>query len=142
MITPLKQTDYAVAKRIFQETFVESEDSYFASAWKNRNEDATLGYWHKGTLMGAGIVSNNKLEYIFTHELCRGNGVGTRLLYAILKVCPNLHLVPVDDPAIRAWYIKHGFRLSSHRGDRQVYVRHTHDLRQAVVVSNLSMLIR
>ena len=129
MIRELKQTDYVAAKRIFQESFVDSEDPHFVNAWRNRDPSATLGYWYKDTLMGAGIVSNNKLEYIFTHELCRGNGVGTRLLHAILSVCPNLHLVPVDEPAIRAWYIKHGFRLSSQRGDRQVYVRHTHDLR-------------
>jgi hypothetical protein len=31
----------------------------------------------------------------------------------------------VDDPAVRAWYVKNGFRQSS----EHIYVRHEHKLR-------------
>jgi len=129
MICPLKQTDYTVAKHLFYNIFDQSEDSHFKKAWKNRDSDATLGFWSGGALLGAAIVSNNCLKYIYINSSHRGGGTGTALLQAVLAVCPNIHLTPVNDPDVYRWYVKNGFHLSSIEGEARIYVRHRHNLR-------------
>ena len=129
MLRPLNQTDYAITKQLFMETFDTSELPHFIRAWESRDENATLGYWKKGALLGATIVGANKLHYIFTHATFRNSGIGTRLLYAVLAQTPTIHLTPVDDPEVQQWYVKHGFHLSQDRNSYRVYVRHTYKLR-------------
>ena len=129
MIADLKQTHYAAAKRLYHDIFSMSEDPYFINAWKTRDRNASFGYWQGETLLGAAICSRSKLEYIYVHDTCRGSGIGTQLLQAVITACPNLHLFPVDDPSVHRWYVKNGFRLSQHRGEFRVYVRHSHNLR-------------
>ena len=133
MIRPLKDTDYMVTKRLFQNTFCLSEDQYFPEIWINRNINATLGMWEQGALIGAAIVAEGKLEYIFIDETQQSQGFGSKLLHAVLNICPNIHLNPVDDPVICRWYERNGFRLSQEMetpwGIRRCYVRHSHYLR-------------
>jgi GNAT superfamily N-acetyltransferase len=133
MTRPLKDTDYAITKQLFQSVFDPSEDPYFIDLWKFRNQEASLGIWNTGCLVAAAIVNDGKLEYIFVDPTQQAQGLGSKLLNAILVVCPNLHLNPVDDPVVCGWYEKKGFQLKSELdtpwGTRRCYVRHTHDLR-------------
>ncbi len=129
MIRPLKQTDYMVSKRIFQEVFETYMDPYFITAWPSRKRNASLGYWCKGVLVGIAIVVDKELAYICMHPEFRGDGAGTQLLNAVLAVCPTIHLTPVDDPSVKRWYTKHGFALSQKRGAYEVFARHEHNTR-------------
>lgn len=126
MIRPLKQTDYAAVKRMFHDVFDASEDPYFVTAWRNRSP--SFGYFIDTIPIGAAIVSNGALNYIYTHADYRGGGIGTQLLRSVMAAYPNVHLTPVNDPEVIGWYERHGFRLSRD-GDRKVYVRHQHALR-------------
>jgi len=129
MIRALKQTDYAVTKQLFHDVFDMSEDPHFVAAWASRNLSASLGFWINEVLVGAAIVGDNKLHYIFTHDAYRGKSIGTRLLRAVISLTPTIHLTPVDDPEVQQWYVKHGFRLSTDIDGYRVYVRHEHNLR-------------
>lgn len=123
MIRPLTSWDYRVTKRLFQQVFDESEDPYFGAAWSQRT--TALGYMSHGVLLGAAVLTKHRLEYIFIHEDYRDRGIGTQLLQAALLIQPNLHLMAVTDPGVRAWYVKHGFHPTS----EDTYTRHTHHLR-------------
>ena len=131
MICPLKQTNYAVTKQLFNDVFVADEMPNFINAWIFRTPHASLGYWVHGTLVGAAIVSGHKLNFIFIHPEHRSGGTGTQLLQSVLQVCPNLHLTPVDTPYVLRWYEAQGFRLSKRQGAYTVYVKHTHYTRSA-----------
>jgi len=131
MICPLKQTDYAVTKQLFNDVFVADEMPNFINAWISRTPDASMGYWVHGTLVGAAIVSKHRLHFIFIHPEHRSGGTGTQLLQSVLQVCPNLHLTPVDTPYVLRWYEAQGFRLSKRQGAYTVYVKHTHYTRSA-----------
>ena len=130
MIAPLKQTDYAVTRQLFQDIFDMSEEPYFMAAWSARNPAASVGVWHQDTLLAAAIVTSRfkevyRLEYIFTHPSRKGEGIGSRLLQHVLDHCPHIHLTSVEDPRIHAWYIKKGFRQTSN----YIFTRHSHWLR-------------
>lgn len=131
MITfkPLKQTDHATTKQLFQDVFEQEEDKHFPVVWRERREDASLGVWSNGALLAAALVRGSCLEYIFVNSVCRGSGVGTQLLHAVIAKVPAIHLTPVNDPRIIRWYESQGFCLSSQKGDRCVYVRHSYVLR-------------
>jgi GNAT superfamily N-acetyltransferase len=126
---PLKQTDYAAVKQLFQEVFDRKEDKYLAPAWKDRREDASLGLWRDGALLAAAVVRGHCLEYIFVSDVCRGGGVGTALLQTILATVPALHLTPVNDPRVIRWYESQGFRLSRQKGENLLYVHRPYNLR-------------
>jgi len=130
-IKPLTSLDAYVVRQLFQTIFNESEDPYFSVAWISRDQDASLGYWdpETETLLGAAIVVGSKLEYIFVSESHQGSGIGSQLLTAVLDLKPNLHLVPVEDPAIFRWYEKHGFHVDSKEEGRRIYLKHSHYLR-------------
>jgi GNAT superfamily N-acetyltransferase len=129
MIADLKQKHYTSAKRLHQDIFSLAEDPYFIHAWKNRDRKKSIGFWEDETLVGAAICSHRKLEYIYVHQAYRGGGIGTQLLQAVLAISPNIYLVSVNDSAVHRWYVKHGFRLSQHKGDFRIYVRHSYNLR-------------
>lgn len=135
MITykPLKQTDYAAVKRQFQSAFIQEEDKHLPVVWMARREDASLGVWNRDTLLGAALVRGNCLEYIFVDSVCRGSGVGTQLLRAVIAKVPAIHLTPVNDQGIIRWYESQGFCLSSQKGDRKVYVRRPYMLRSQII---------
>jgi GNAT superfamily N-acetyltransferase len=130
-IKPLTSLDGYVVRQLFRSIFHESEDPYFSAAWISRDPAASLGYSdpETETLLGAAIVVRSKLEYIFVSELHQGSGIGSQLLTAVLALKPNLHLVPVEDPAIFRWYEKHGFHVDSKEEGRRIYLKHSHYLR-------------
>jgi len=129
MIRPLKQTDYTSVKHLFQELFDLSEDPKFIKAWTHRDLARSIGFFDRGVLVGAAIVRKTFLDYIFVSRLYQSAGIGSQLLRSVLKVTPNIHLLPVSDEAVQKWYFKYGFRLSVHDGDYRVFTRHTHALR-------------
>ncbi len=136
-LKPLKQTDYRAVKHLFHEAFDLSEDKYLNSAWKKRNEAASLGYWDRGCLIGAAIVRDLTLEYICVGAAARGSGIGTQLLQAVIQKTPALHLTPVNDPRVIRWYESQGFVLSVVDGDRKVYTRHQYNLRPRSTCSSV-----
>ena len=128
MIRTLKQTDYAVTKNLFNDVFDMSEFPYFVDAWASRDDSPS--FWIEGVLVGAALVGkalvgSKKLHYIFIHDDYRDHGIGTKLLNAVIAAYPTIHLQSVDDPNVKKWYVKNGFR---HSVDC-VYVRHEHNLR-------------
>lgn len=127
----LKQTDYAAVKQLFQEAFDLNEDKFLAPAWKERREDASLGLWREGALLAAAVVRGHCLEYIFVSDACRGSGIGTQLLQAVLAISPALHLTPVNDPRVIRWYESQGFCLSSQKGQKKIYVHRPYALRSS-----------
>ncbi len=128
---PLKDTDYAAVKQLFQDSFDLKEDKLLAPAWKERRRDASIGLWREGALLAAAVVRGQCLEYIFVSDACRGGGIGTQLLQAVLAKSPALHLTPVNDPRVIRWYESQGFCLSSQKGERKLYVRRPYALRSA-----------
>jgi GNAT superfamily N-acetyltransferase len=129
---PLVQTDYAAVKRLFNTAFDLNEDKFLVPAWRERRPDASLGIWQEeGTLLAAAVVRDSCLEYIFVDDACRGSGIGTQLLQAVLAISPTLHLTPVNDLRVIRWYESQGFRLSSRRNDRSIYVRHCYPTRSS-----------
>ncbi len=131
MIRTLKQTDYAAVKRLFIEIFDTCEDKYLVPAWKGRTPAASVGFWRHGALLGCAIVRDSYLEYIFVSETCRGEGIGSRLLDAVLTACPALQLMPVDDPKVVGWYLSRGFTVYEDDGaGRKTLRRVPYDLRR------------
>jgi len=108
MLRALTQTDYRVTKNLFMEVFDESEEPDFIRAVSKQR--GSLGYFYKGVLVGAAIVTHQQLEYIFIHPDFQTFGYGSKLLKEVMKRCPTLFLTAVADPGVRAWYIKHGFQ--------------------------------
>jgi len=131
MIAPLKQTDYAVTKQLFYTVFDQTEQSYFRTAWTSRDKLKTLGYWSADkVLLGAALVSRsypptNCLDYIFVHPEHHGSGIGSAMLDAVLALSPSIHLIAVEDPAVREWYQRRGFHATS----THVFTRHNYPLR-------------
>ena len=132
ILSILKPTDYANVKHVFQDIFDMSEDTNFIDAWRKRDSDLSMGYFDRGAVVAVAIVSKNFLKYIFVNKHYQSSGIGSKLLKAVLHKCPNIHLTPVPDPIVQAWYIKHGFRLSLEEGDYRIFTRHTHNLRSLV----------
>ena len=110
MLRPLKALDYIPVKRLFQTTFGVSEDKNFIASWRYRDKDASFGLWDNGALLGVTIVRGTCLEYIFLDTSCRGLGLGTTHLKAVLERIPAIHLTPVNDPRVIRWYESQGFR--------------------------------
>ena len=131
MLRPLQALDYVPVKRLFQATFSVSEDKNFVAAWRYRDKEASFGLWDRDALLGATIVRGTCLEYIFLDSACRGGGLGTTLLKAVLERIPAIHLTPVNDPRVIRWYESLGFRRVSHNSadDQPIYLHHAYNLR-------------
>ena len=124
MIRPLMDTDYVVVKQLFLSLFYPTDE--FRRVWASRCKEASLGLF-QGGLIGFALVRGHKLEYICIDESHQNNGWGSVLLQKVLLQCPNLYLIPVENPAVCRWYEKQGFHLENSAARR--YVRHTHQLR-------------
>lgn len=129
MIVPLQESNYTSAYRLFQTAFDTTEHPTFTQIWSRRSRLLSLGYWVNGKLIGVSIVCGHRLHYIYIDERYRSKGFGSELLQTILAHSPTLHLTPVDNPKIHAWYVQHGFRLSQIHGAYRLYAHHDHDLR-------------
>ena len=109
---PLRLHNYKEVKSIFYDTFDLHDDPDFFYAWRNRNQRSSMGLFYRGTLIGFGLVSGNKLYFLAIAASFRGNGTGSILLNAILRTMPSCYLTPINDPRLIAWYERHGFRIS------------------------------
>jgi GNAT superfamily N-acetyltransferase len=112
MIRSLTQLDHFIVRDLFRNTFHRSEDEFFTNIWNGRDKKASIGEWIQGVLVGAAIVKNKKIEYIFVSEYHQGCGIGTRLLQYIFRIHPIIHVNPVDNPPVIRWYEHHGFLLT------------------------------
>lgn len=130
MIRSLTQLDYSIVFALFRTTFHSSEHEYFRNIWKGRDKEASIGQWIHGVFVGAAIVRNKKIEYIFVSEYHQGCGIGTKLLQYIFSIRPVLRVNPVDDPKVLSWYERHGFLLTreymTENGMHRSYIRRSH----------------
>lgn len=129
MISPLRALDYTVVKQLFYNTFGVAEDKNFNAAWRFRDPSASFGVWDDGALLGAAIVRGTCLEYIFLDPVCRGGGLGTALLNAVLERVPAVHLTPVNNKRVIRWYESLGFRRVSDLSGQPIYLHHAYNLR-------------
>lgn len=125
MIRPLLDTEYVIIKQLFLSLFYSTDE--FHRVWTSRCKEASLGLFQHGGLIGFALVRGHKLEYICIDESHQNKGWGSVLLQKVLSICPNLYLIPVENPAVCRWYEKQGFHLENSAARR--YVRHTHHLR-------------
>lgn len=117
MFTALREPDYADVERLLIASFDVSEHKHFLPIWRTRHQDASVGLWREDYLLAAALVRGNFLEYICVSDACRGSGIGTQLLQAVLAKVPALHLTPVNDPRVIRWYESQGFcRIGSQKG--------------------------
>jgi hypothetical protein len=112
MIRPLSQLDHSIVRALFRSSFHASEDEYFMNIWKSRDKEASIGEWIHGVFVGAALVKNKKIEYIFVSEYHQGCGIGSRLLKHICRLHPIIRVNPVDDMKVILWYERHGFILT------------------------------
>ena len=119
-IRPLTCLDYASIRDIFSELFVESEDAKFRVAWRHRSRSVSLGIYKNKDLVGFALVKGTQLAYIGIHRAYQAYGLGSKLLRAVMSSSfersRNVHLIPVFDPKVINWYVKHGFKLT-HKGE-------------------------
>lgn len=109
----LRMHNYREVKSIYFDTFDLHDDADFFAAWRNRDQQSSMGLFYRGTLIGFGIVTrDNRLWFLAVARQFRGDGAGSILLNAILKTMDSCHLTPVNDSKIIAWYQRHGFRIS------------------------------
>ena len=119
--------DYKSAKDIFHDAFdphaLPIKD--FGDSWRARSPSDSYGIFSaEGDLLGIAIVSfhkkngtNRYLDYLAVHSSFRGQDLGSLLLKYIIDICTELksaiHLYPVKNERIKAWYKSHGFRETS-----------------------------
>jgi len=127
VIRNLQAQDYKSAKDIFHDAFdphaLPIKD--FGDSWRARSAPDSYGIFStEGDLLGIAIVSfhkkngtNRYLDYLAVHSIFRGQDLGTILLKYILQLCydqkNSIHLYPVNNERIKAWYKSHGFRETS-----------------------------
>ena len=127
VIRQLTLHDYKSIKDIFHDAF----DCHACSvkdcgdSWRNRSIPDSYGIFStEGDLLGFAIVSfhkkngtNRYLDYLAVHSSFRGKDLGSQLLRYIIDICKEagtgIHLYPVANPRIKAWYKSHGFRETS-----------------------------
>ena len=123
VIRNLKVHDYKSAKDIFHDAFDchELPVKEFGDSWKARSVSDSYGIFSMdGDLLGIAIVSfhkkngtNRYLDYLAVHSAFRGQDLGSILLEYVINICreqkTSIHLFPVKNPRIKAWYKKHGF---------------------------------
>jgi ribosomal protein S18 acetylase RimI-like enzyme len=130
MIRCFHDTDYYVARQLFEGVFHFSELVYFTEIWKERMESRSFGIWLDGVLIGMALVRGQKLEYLCIDPKHQSRGWGSLLLRHVMDNSPSLYLVPADDIQLCKWYEKNGFHLS-HQDEMKnytmrCYVRHPH----------------
>jgi ribosomal protein S18 acetylase RimI-like enzyme len=124
VIQPLQTKDYRSAKDIFHDAF-DCHDlpvKDFGDSWRARSIPDSYGIFSTdGDLIGIAIVSfhkkngtNRYLDYLAVHSAFRGRDLGSKLLCYLIDICKDqgtgIHLFPVENPRVKAWYKSHGFR--------------------------------
>ena len=90
----------------------------FASSWRNRWREESIGLFDQDELLGFAILSvharnkgNRYIDYIAVHSNYRGCGYGDRIMGHLLaktrQARTGIHLYPLKH--VVPWYKKHGF---------------------------------
>jgi len=138
-VKPLLQENYKTVKDIFQEAF--GPQGYICEdigyAWRKRILGMSQGYFNDdGDLLGFAIVNKRNptkapyLHFFAVYENYKSLGYGSKIIKAVLDKAPNVYLWPEgaseeDTEALKRWYEKNGFRLSSDN----FYVIHAYNTR-------------
>lgn len=124
VVRQLTLADYKSIKDIFHDAFDchACSEKDCGDSWRQRSAPDSYGIFSsEGDLLGFAIVSfhkkngtNRYLDYLAVHSAFRGQDLGSKLLGYILDRCRELrqaiHLYPVNNERIKAWYRSHGFR--------------------------------
>ena len=128
-LKPLRECDFERVYRLFQTVFDRTKwEQDFMSAWSTRNQEASIGaYSEDGKLLAYAILTVKDdptrgnywfLEFLAVDPEAQGLGLGTTLLQTLLKMNPNIALVPLNNEKLITWYKKHGFRVLSKKTDK------------------------
>ena len=128
-LKPLRECDFERVYTIFQTVFDRQKwEQDFTCAWNTRNQEASIGaYSEDGNLLAYAILTVKDdptrgnywfLEFLAVDPEAQGLGLGTTLLQTLLKMNPNIALVPLNNEKLIEWYKKHGFRVLSKKTDR------------------------
>ncbi len=109
-IKPLEDATLDQVKVIYHATFTAENDDDFYACWAHRNRRCSLGLYYKSTLIGFGIVCDDRLAFLALVPEHRGSGAGSRLLECILATLDVCYLVPIASLKVIAWYERFGFR--------------------------------
>ena len=112
-------SDYSRIVEIFLKTFPRTDDTDFATAWRTKECNYSLGLYHKATLVGFAITcidaGKARIWFIAVDAEYRSAGAGTQLLNAVINTvqAANLRLVltPDNNPRVISWYERHGFKI-------------------------------
>lgn len=120
-ITP---NDFPQIERIFTATFPRTDDADFATAWRTKECNYSLGLYHKATLVGFAITclddaasaATARLWFIAVSPEHRSAGAGSQLLTALIETVQEdgvrLVLTPDNNTRVINWYKKHGFIIT------------------------------
>ena len=120
----LEDTDYRNAKSLMMERFWHTDVENFVSLWRYRNYYASICVEQYGTIVAFGVVWENKLEYLVVNQHFEGCGMGKVLVKCIVdelqqQEYKTVMLLTANNPALRSFYSRLGFELSSSSCDRQ-----------------------
>jgi ribosomal protein S18 acetylase RimI-like enzyme len=127
VIRNLTTQDYKSARDIFHDAFDIYKISIkkFGYSWRNRSVPDSYGIFSTdGDLLGIAVVlfykengTNRYLDWLAVHSAFRGENLGLYLLRHVINICKEagtgIHLLPVPNDRIKAWYKSHGFRDTS-----------------------------
>jgi ribosomal protein S18 acetylase RimI-like enzyme len=120
-------------KEIWEASFLRetlSVQKDFASSWRNRSRQESIGLFNGDILLGFAIVSfhkrnmgNRYIDYIAVDSTYRGRGYGDKLMRHLLAQARSarrgIHLYPLKH--VVPWYTKHGFYWTTDE-----YMNHHH----------------
>jgi ribosomal protein S18 acetylase RimI-like enzyme len=113
----LEDGDESAVRAIYAANFASHNDVDFEGAWRDRKLQSSMGLFYKATLIGFGLVQDQRLAFLAVAVTYRCSGAGSQLLEAVLSTMDYCYLVPVNDLKVINWYERHGFR-------RRYAVRH------------------
>ena len=122
----LCKNDLDQITQIFLKTFPRTDDADFATAWRTKECNYSLGLFHKATLVGFAITCKEaaaadesriaRLWFIAIDPEQRSAGAGTQLLTALIDACLadglRLILTPDNNPRVIDWYKRHNFVIT------------------------------
>jgi predicted N-acetyltransferase YhbS len=118
----LEDTDYRNAKALLAERFCSADVQNFVDLWRWRNYYASICVEQFGAIIAFGVVWENKLEYLVVSPHFEGCGMGGILVEYIVEELKaqeykTVMLLTADNPALRRFYSRLGFELSSSSRD-------------------------
>jgi ribosomal protein S18 acetylase RimI-like enzyme len=108
----INDTDYNAVFSLFRKIFPPSDTCDFQNAWKAKNKQSSMGLFDRSTLIGFGLVCENRLWFIAIDSKYQKYGYGSFLLRSIMSTMDSLCLTPVNEVKVIEWYKRHGFRIT------------------------------